>query len=112
MVEQRVSIRWMKMGLRAQICSQCQRIPMAMDPSALLEEGPCEVRCPLFIQLPRLARFLTRHRPTPPGGYEEYALKLLGESPMGGPFLDYAPDALAILERIAALTEVPKESGA
>jgi hypothetical protein len=73
----------------------------------------------LFIQLPRLARFLEKYRAQPPAGYEEFAIKLLGESADAssdgrllsdraaelGPFLDYATDALAILESVAALAE-------
>jgi len=112
----------MKLGLRAQICPQCQPGPNASDPSQLLAGCSCEVRCPLFIQLPRLARFLERYRAQPPAGYEEFAIKLLGESSADtssggrvlsdrgaepGPFLDYATDALAILESVAALSDAP-----
>jgi hypothetical protein len=106
------------MGFRARVCSECQPVPRPADHPVLPTVRSCEVCCPLFIQLPRLARFLERHRAKPPTGYEEFVIKLLCESseetPKNdrhlsdhgaepGPFLDYATDALAILERVAAL---------
>lgn len=105
------------MGLRAQICSQCRPVPSGADPLQRLAAHVCENNCAMFIQLPRLARFLDRHRPIPPAGYEEFALKLLSDAAadishsdpeaLPGPFLDYSDEALAILERIVALSEVP-----
>jgi hypothetical protein len=107
----------MKMALRARICSQC--CPAVGVADLLQPHGPhpCEANCTLFVQLPRLARFLERHFAKPPPGYEEFVLKLLEEStadiPNGssstatGPFMDYALEALVILERIVALSQAP-----
>lgn len=105
------------MGLRAQICPQCQpRLNCAPIPD-LLAAGPCEVHCTFFIQLPRLAQFFERHRAQPPTEYEDFVLKMLSESAAimpsdvagvaAGPFLDYAPEALAILERVVAMSVMP-----
>jgi len=106
----------MKLALRGQICSQCCPVSSDADSLQLLAPRSCESDCPLFVQLPRLARFLERHRAKPPVGYEEFVLKLLCESAAdiskGDPtatssFLDYAHEALAVLERIVALLDVP-----
>jgi hypothetical protein len=107
----------MKMALRGQICSQCCPVPTVTDSLQLLASHSCETDCALFVQLPRLAQFMKRYRAKPPAGYEEFVLKLLCESPpdisrgdstaMSSPFLDYAHEALAILERIVALLDVP-----
>jgi len=116
-VEARPLIGWMKMALRGRICSQC--CPVATDGDAwqLLAPRSCENGCALFVQLPRLARFLERHRAKPPAGYEEFVLKLLCESApdisqghataIPSPLLDYAHEALAVLEGIVALLDVP-----
>lgn len=105
------------MGLRGQICSQCCPVPTVADSLQLLAPHSCETNCALFRQLPRLARFLVRYRAKPPAGYEEFVLKLLCESAadiskcdraaIPRPFLDYAQEALAILERIVALLDAP-----
>ncbi len=73
---------------------------------------------PLVHPVAAVSAILERHRAKPPTGYEEFVIKLLCESseetPKNdrhlsdhraepGPFLDYATDALAILERVAAL---------
>jgi hypothetical protein len=102
----------MKLGLRAQICTQCQRCPGAPEPIQLLAPRACEGRCALFSQVPRLFRFFEYHHATPPCGYEEFAIKLLRDSsasasgsdpsssngsPESAPFLDYATEALALL---------------
>jgi hypothetical protein len=107
----------MKVALRGQICSQCRPVPSTADSLQTLAPYSCETDCALFVQLPRLARFLERHRSKPPAGYEEFVLKLLCESgadiskgdaaTMPRPFLDYVHEALAILERIVALLDVP-----
>ena len=107
------STGWMKMGLRAQICSQCRPAPSAADPMQLLAAHKCENNCALFVQLPRLARFFQRYCDRPPAGYEEFVLKLLCESAaeisdgdpdaLPVPFLDYVHEALAILEGVAKL---------
>jgi hypothetical protein len=121
------SVGWMKLGLRAQICSQCHPGATAAGATAgdalpVFAAYACESRCALFVQLPRLALLLARYRAKPPAGYEESVLKLLSDSSMEisndtrpasvteitpGPFLDYSIDALAILERIAALLIPP-----
>ena len=103
----------MKMGLRAQICSQCRPVPSAVDPLQLPAAHKCENNCALFVQLPRLARFFERYCDKPPDGYEEFVVKLLCESAAevsNGdpdtslvPFLDYVHEALAILEHVAIL---------
>jgi hypothetical protein len=103
----------MKMGLRAQICSQCRPVPSAVDPLQLPAAHKCENNCALFVQLPRLARFFERYCDKPPDGYEEFVVKLLCESAAevsNGdpdtslvPFLDYVHEALAILEHVAKL---------
>jgi hypothetical protein len=102
-------IGWMKMGLRAQICSECSPVPVVADPWRMLAPHLCETRCALFIELPRLAQFLQHNHAKPPVDYQEFVLKLLGESSEGlcGPVLDYAPEALAILERVIALSDSP-----
>jgi hypothetical protein len=107
------STGWMKMGLRAQICSQCRPVASDANPSQLPAAHKCENNCALFVQLPRLARFFERYCAKPPAGYEEFVLKLLCESaaedPNGDPgalsvpFQDYVHEALAILECVAKL---------
>lgn len=107
----------MKLGLRAQICSQCRPAATVAGLVQLPAPHSCEGGCALFVQLPRLARFLERHCAKPPAGYEEFVFKLLGEAATesaggdgnvaGGSFLEYTPEALAILERVVALLEEP-----
>lgn len=108
-MDKTLPIGWMKMGLRAQICSECSPVPVVADPWRMLAPHLCETRCALFVELPRLAQFLQRNREKPPVDYEEFVFKLLGESSEGlsGPVLDYAPEALAILERVIALSNWP-----
>ena len=104
---------WMKLALRAQICNRCNPRHEPVDPH------PCESTCALFVQLPRIARMLTRYGSKPPSGYEVYAINLLLKScPSAAPgsadlppnsapsrnvIANYAPDALATLEKVAAL---------
>ncbi len=110
-MELQVSTGWMRLALRAQICAQCDPKPTHTNSCQLLDSRPCEIDCALFRQLPRLARFLKRHRAKPPLGYEEFAVKLLCErslEKMGqpNPFLDHIPEALATLEKVASLLDV------
>lgn len=114
-------IGWMKLGLRARVCSQCRAVPNVADSWPLLAPRPCEPHCALFVQLPRLARLLERHHAKPPAGYEEFVLKLLCDSldefpgtlrsshpaVKPSPFLEYLPEALATLERIVGLFDAP-----
>ncbi len=121
-MNQSLPIGLMKMGLRAQICSQCRPDALGADP-LLASPCSCEPRCALFVQLPRLAQFLGRYRAKPPAGYEEFVLKLLRESASEtssekvlltnhssepGPYLDFTAEALASLERMAALLAEPQ----
>lgn len=105
------SIRWMRLALRARICSQCDPPPAVVAPDPLPQPHSCESGCAFFNQLPRLARFLHRHRARPPVGYEEFAIQLLLESPLesGGieAKLDYAHEALATMEKVVSLMQAP-----
>ena len=109
-MNQSLSIGWLKIGLRTQICSQCHPIPAAADPSQLLDPHSCEAGCALFVQLPRLARLLERNRADLPAGYEEFVQKLLVDSTgeASGHFLEYTNEALVILERILELVHEPE----
>lgn len=122
------SIGWMKLGLRAQICGKCRPgaagAPDAtvVDATQVLISLPCEPRCQLFVQLPRLAQFLERHRAKPPLGYEDFVFRLLSETgsqtfdgnqqpsipeATPGPFMNFSSEALAVLERVVALFRAP-----
>lgn len=110
-MELQVSTGWMKLALRAQICAQCNPAPTRNESWQSLDPHPCEPGCALFGQLPRLARFLNRHRAKPPLGYEEFAIKLLCEPLLDhveqrAPFLDCVDEALATLETVASLLDV------
>jgi hypothetical protein len=112
-LQERSSKGWMKLALRAQICSQCHPVPQSVDPLRVFYPHSCETNCALFVQLPRLARLLERYRAKPPFGYEEFVLKLLcdsgairsdgGQNAMHCLFLDYSHEALAIMERVVSL---------
>jgi hypothetical protein len=115
------SIGWMKMGLRANVCCQCRPMAATADRALALMPHLCETNCALFTQLPRLARFLDRHRGKPPSGYEEFVYKLLNDftpevssknlssnpEAIPGPFLDHSFEAIGILEKIALLFTAP-----
>jgi hypothetical protein len=109
MMEEHVSTGWMRLALRAQICDQCHPRPREGCAHQVLEAHACESACALFVQLPRLARLFERHRAKPPAGYEAFAIQMLQE---GGAdsfepraALDYAPEAVAILEKVARLLQ-------
>lgn len=118
-MEGRVSAGWMKLALRARICSECDPGAPGGDPCRLLDAHSCEPGCALFCQLPSLARLFRQHDAKPPADYEEFAIKLLYDSaanPTAGravsrdvarpdKSLNYAPEALAVLEKIALLLE-------
>jgi hypothetical protein len=121
-MDETLPVGWMRMGLRARVCNQCRPRVAADDAALALAPNSCESKCALFTQLPRLAHFLARYRAKPPAGYEDSVLKLLCDSSkdisgdigpasvpeiIPGPFLDYSIDALAILEKIAALFVPP-----
>lgn len=108
------STGWMKLGLRAQVCSQCRPVSSSGDPFQYIAPHSCEGACALFRQLPRLGRFLERHHAKPPAGYEEFVLKMLCDSaaetshdqstPISIPNLHLISEALAICEHIVSLS--------
>jgi hypothetical protein len=100
---------WMKLALRAQVCTQCH----AEGEAPNTEPRPCEPACAYFVQLPRLALFLKRYRCRPPAGYEEDVINLLQKSATKSHLegaLEYAWEALATLESVAKLIEPPTPS--
>jgi hypothetical protein len=93
-------LQLMKHALRGQVCIECPA-PFHVPLQPLTLAATCEDACPLFINLPRLARVVDAGEP--PCGYEIFA-KSLQPFPNGGPGPDVVR-ALTVLESAAFTTK-------
>jgi hypothetical protein len=93
-------LQHMKLALRGQVCNECAA-PVHSLPQPPTVVAQCEDACPLFVNLPRLARVVEAGEP--PCGYEIFA-KSLEPFPGNAPGPDVA-HALTVLEAAASASE-------
>jgi hypothetical protein len=97
----------LKLALRGQVCIECSTPTHSITRSAPAI-AECEGACPLFVNLPRLARVVQEGEP--PGGYEIFTKSLQpfpGDTP--GPDVVHA---LTVLETAASVSVEPQGADA